>query len=108
MKLLLDECVTVYLKSDFAEHEVSTVEEAGLKGFKNGELLAAAANRFDVLVTVDQNLRFQQNLENVSIAILLLRARRSTYPLLRPLVPTALEKLKTIKPEAVIVVSDTE
>jgi hypothetical protein len=51
MKLLLDECVTNYLKLDFAAHEVFTVEEAGLKGLKNGKLLRAASGNFDVLIT---------------------------------------------------------
>lgn len=105
MKLLLDECVTNYLKPEFIGHEVSTIDEAGFKGMKNGKLLAAASGRFDVLVTVDQNLRFQQNLENFSIAILVLRARRSTYPFLKPLMPTALEELKAIAPGNVVVVS---
>lgn len=105
MKLLLDECVTNYLKPEFKGHEVSTIDDAGLKGLKNGKLLAAASGRFDVLVTVDQNLRFQQNLENFSIAILVLRARRSTYPFLKPLMPKALEELKTIEPGNVVVVS---
>lgn len=105
MKLLLDECVTNYLKAEFTGHEVSTIDEAGLKGLKNGKLLSAASGRFDVLVTVDQNLRFQQNLENFAIAILVLRARRSTYPFLKPLIPKALEELKTIEPGHVVVVS---
>jgi hypothetical protein len=105
MKLLLDECVTNYLKPEFGGHEVSTIDEAGLKGLKNGKLLAAASDRFDVLVTVDQNLRFQQNLENFSISILVLRARRSTYPFLKPLMSKALEELKTIEPGNIVVVS---
>jgi len=105
MKLLLDECVTGYLKEDFAEHEVSTTDDAGFKGLKNGKLLKAASEQFDVLITVDQNLQFQQNLKNHDIAILVLKARRSTYPMLKPLVPRALETLKNIKPGDVVVVT---
>ena len=56
MRVLLDECVTRYLKRDLPGHEVFTVEEAGFKGMKNGHLLQAAAGRYDVLITVDQNL----------------------------------------------------
>lgn len=63
MKVLLDECVTHYLKRDFAAHEVLTVEEAGFKGLKNGQLLQAASGEYDVLITVDQNLHYQQNLK---------------------------------------------
>ena len=64
MKLLLDECVTVDLKKDLAEHEVRTVVEAGYKGLKNGNLLRAAAGQYDVLITVDRNLPFQQNIRS--------------------------------------------
>ena len=105
MKLLLDECVTNYLKPEFIGHEVSTIEEAGFKGLKNGKLLAAASGKFDVLVTVDQNLRFQQNLQNFEIAILVLKANRSTYPMLKPLMPKAIEILKEIGRGRVLVVS---
>ncbi len=105
MKLLLDECVTNYLKAEFGDHEVSTIDEAGLKGLKNGKLLVAASDRFDVLLSVDQNLRFQQNLENFSIAVLVLRARRSTFPALKPLMSKVLEELKTIEPGNIVVVS---
>ena len=106
MKLLLDECVTSYLKPDFSGHEVSTIEEAGFKGLKNGKLLQAASGHFDVLVTVDQNLRFQQNLENYAIAVLVLKASRSTYPQLKPLVPKALEELERIRVGDLVTVSE--
>ena len=106
MNLLLDECVTSYLKPEFSVHEVSTIEEAGFKGLKNGKLLNAASDRFDVLVTVDQNLRFQQNLENFEIAILVLRAGRSTYPRLKPLIPKALEELETIKAGEIVIIAE--
>ena len=72
MKLLLDECVTRYLKPDFIGHDVSTVDEAGFKGLKNGALLRAASGKFDVLVTVDKSIRHQQNLQSFQIAVLLL------------------------------------
>jgi predicted nuclease of predicted toxin-antitoxin system len=62
MKLLLDECVPKRLRNDFPGHEVSTIEEVGLKGLKNGELLRAAAEQFDALITVDRRMPTQQNL----------------------------------------------
>lgn len=98
MKVLLDECVTRYLKRDFTGHEVLTVEEAGFKGLKNGQLLQAASGQYDVLVTVDQNLQYQQNLKAFAIAVIVLKAKRSTYPLLKPLMPQVLEILEKIKP----------
>lgn len=62
MRLLLDECVPRRLKRDFVGYDVSTVEDAGLKGLKNGRLLQAASGQFDVLVTVDRNLIRQHNI----------------------------------------------
>jgi predicted nuclease of predicted toxin-antitoxin system len=105
MRVLLDECVTRYLKRDFAGHEVLTVEEAGFKGLKNGRLLQAASGEYDVLVTVDQNLQYQQNLNTFALAIIVLKARRSTYPMLKPLMPQVLESLEKIVPGEVIVMS---
>ena len=105
MRLLLDECVTNYLKPEFTGHDVLTVDEAGLKGLKNGKLLEAATGRFDVLVTVDQNLRFQQNLEKYLISVLVLKARRTSLPFLKPLMPKALLSLESIKPGDLVVVS---
>jgi predicted nuclease of predicted toxin-antitoxin system len=106
MKLLLDECVTRNLLDDFAGHEVSTVEIAGLKGLKNGALLAAASLQFDVLITVDQNIRFQQNLTSKSISIVVLKAPRSIYRMLRPLIPHALAVLESITPGEIVVIAD--
>jgi len=87
---------------DFAEHEVHTVQDAGLGGLENGELLKAAAGVYEVLVTVDQNIPYQQNLGGLSIAILILAARRNSYARLKPLLPRALAALETIKPGDVI------
>jgi hypothetical protein len=105
MRVLLDECVTRYLKRDFAGHEVLTVEEAGFKGLKNGRLLQAASGEYDVLVTVDRNLQYQQNLNTFALAIIVLKARRSTYPMLKPLMPKVLESLEKVVPGEVIVMS---
>ncbi|HEY0429188.1 MAG TPA: DUF5615 family PIN-like protein [Pyrinomonadaceae bacterium] len=105
MKVLLDECVTHYLKRDFAGHEVFTVEEAGFKGLKNGQLLQAASGEYDVLVTVDQNLQYQQNLKNLGIAVIILKAERSTYPMLKPLMPRALSVIEKIEAGEIVTVS---
>jgi len=105
MKLLLDECVTRYLKRDLIGHDVSTVDEAGLKGLKNGALLRAADGTFDVLVTVDKSIRHQQNLQSFQIAVLLLNARTNKYEDLQPLVPRVLEAIKTVQPGTVVLVS---
>lgn len=108
MKLLLDECVTRYLKRDLVGHDVHTVDEAGFKGLKNGELLPrAAGDGFDVLVTTDRHMAQQQNVRAHGVAVLVLAARRNSYDVLRPLVPQALEELKHIRPGDVVTVRTT-
>ena len=102
MKLLLDECVTRYIKRDLTRHEVATVEDAGLKGLKNGALLKSADGVFDVLLTVDKNIPYQHNTTGLKIAIFILVANSNAYPALRPLIPKALAALKQIKPGEVI------
>lgn len=104
MKVLLDECVTRKLRRDFQGHEVYTVEEAGLKGLKNGDLLRSASGQYEVLVTVDQNLEYQQNIKTLSMAILVLAARRNSYEALHPLMGQALNVLKQIKPGEVVII----
>lgn len=102
MRLLLDECVPRRIKWDFVGHDVFTVEQAGLKGLKNGQLLRAATGHFGALITVDQNITYQQNLESLQISILILVARSNRYESLTPLIPQALEVLKQISPGEIV------
>src|SRR6266567_751615 len=101
MRLLLDECVTRYLKRDFIGHEVQTVDEAGFKGLKNRALLRAAEGKVYVLVTVDKNIPHQQNMESFRIALLILIAKNNRYEVLKTLIPTALKALTTRQPGSV-------
>ena len=97
MKILLDECIDRRLAKDIAEHEVKTVPQMGWATIKNGELLTLAEKDFEVFVTVDRNLSFQQNLPRYNIAVIVLRARSNRLQDLRPLVPKLLEVLPTVK-----------
>jgi predicted nuclease of predicted toxin-antitoxin system len=102
MILLLDECLPRRLKRDFSENQVFTVEDAGLKGLTNGELLRAASGKYDVLVTVDVRIPSQQNLASLKIALLILRAENNKYTTLKELVPRALVALADIHPGDVV------
>ena len=62
MKVILDECCPRPIRQFLREFEVASVEQAGFKGLSNGDLLLAAENKFEVLITADKNLRYQQNL----------------------------------------------
>ena len=102
MRLLLDECVPRPLKKEFSGHEVKTAREAGLAGLKNGDLLRAAEGVFDALITVDQNIPYQQNLKSFQLAVLVLIAKRNKYEVLKQLIPKALESLESLEPGSVI------
>ena len=105
MKLLLDGCTPKRLRHDYHSHEVQTVDEVGLKGVLNGELLRAAiAQQFDVLITVDRRIPFQQNLSQCDIAVIILVARPCRYAQLRTLVPNVLIALERIKAGEVVII----
>jgi hypothetical protein len=72
MNILLDECVPKRLKKYLVGHAVKTVVEMGWNGIKNGNLLKLAEPYFEVFITVDQNLRYQQNLRGFNLAIMVL------------------------------------
>ncbi len=72
MKILLDESVPRLLKLRLPHLDFSTVQEMGWAGLRNGELLRRAKEHFDIFVTADQNLRYQQNLSGRKLAILVL------------------------------------
>lgn len=94
MKLLLDESLPRDLKLLFSGHEVATVPECGWAGKSNGELLRLAESSFDVFVTADQNLQYQQNLAGFNLGVLVLVARRTRVTDLEPLIPAVLAELE--------------
>ena len=74
MKFLLDECIDRKLAKEFVGYEVKTVPQMGWAGVKNGQLLTLAEAEFDVFITVDRNLSFQQNLPQFDLAVIVLQA----------------------------------
>ncbi len=97
MRVLLDECLPKKLKYEFSEHEAKTVPEMGWAGKKNGELIRAAQGEFDVFVTADQNIEYQQNLKVSEIAVIFLAAVDNRFETLKPLIPRVEDALSTIK-----------
>jgi hypothetical protein len=83
MRILFDQATPIPLRAYLDRHEVRTASQQGWDTFKNGELLTAAeAAGFDVLLTTDKNLRYQQNLAGRKIAVVILG--RQQWPQLRP------------------------
>jgi len=70
----------------------------GWAGTKNGELLKRAATEFDVLLTTDQGIEFQQNLKGAQIAVIVVSAGSNDVSILRPFVPKLLEALGSVRP----------
>ena len=75
-----------------------TVQEAGWAGKKNGELLSLASNAYDVFITVDRNLYFQQNLPNLKMSVIVLITRSNRLADLKPLADEVLKKLPNVEP----------
>lgn len=107
MRLLLDECLPRALVRALAGHEVKTVPQMGWASVKNGALLALAEAQFEVFVTIDGGLEFQQNLARFRIAIVALRAKSNRLADVLPLVPEILAALPLCRPGAVAVVGGT-
>ena len=97
MRVLLDECLPRKLKRDLAGHDTRTVPEMGWASKENGDLLGLAAGHFDVFLTVDRNLSYQQDMGRFNIAVVVLVARGNRLADLRPLIPQVLEVLAVIR-----------
>jgi hypothetical protein len=103
MLLLLDECVPRPLKQNLGVHDVRHVVDMGWTGKRNGELLRLMlAERCEVLLTVDKNLSFQQNLQASGIGVVVMLSKTNRVRELRPLVPQVLEALAKIAPGQLI------
>ncbi len=103
MRILLDECAPRPLKRELADYEIRTVVEMGWSGKKNGELLLLMSQEgFTILLTTDQNLRYQQNLKQTGVAVIVLVAPSNRLPDLLPLISEARNVLNAIAPGEVI------
>jgi predicted nuclease of predicted toxin-antitoxin system len=101
MRILLDECLPTSLKRDITDHQVATVVEMGWSGMKNGRLLTIAETYFDILLTVDKGIEYQQNLESRQIAVAILDAPNKVR-LLRLLMPALLKALPDIQSGSIV------
>lgn len=102
MKLLLDENLPHELRNHLPGHDCFTVAYLGWSGTKNGALLQrAAAHGFDVMITMDNGVRYQQNVQTLPLAVLILAAPSNDFDDLKPLVPEILRRLASITPRTI-------
>jgi len=103
VRVLLDEQLPRHLARELTGHQVRTVQEQGWAGLKNGELLQRAADAgFEVFVTADRNLEFQQNLARSRLGVVVLVAPSIALEDLRPLVPAALLAIARVRAGEVV------
>jgi len=105
MKILLDECIDRQFAREFVGYEIKTVPQMGWAGVKNGQLLTLAEAEFDIFITVDRNLSFQQNLPQFDIAVVVLQASSNRLADLKPLVSRVIAILPKVVIGQVISVS---
>jgi Domain of unknown function (DUF5615) len=107
MRVLLDECIPKKFKNSLIGHDCSTVPEVGLAGKKNGELLSLAEQSgFDVFLTLDKGLQYQQNLAKRNVAIIIVRARSNRISDLLPHVEACLAQIRSIRSGEVFLIGD--
>jgi hypothetical protein len=103
MRVLLDECIDETLRHSMIGHDCQTCRYAGLKGLTNGRLLdAAEQSGFEVLITVDRHMRYQQSLQDRKIALVVLETRTTNIDDLLTLVPDVLTALEGLKPGDIV------
>ncbi len=102
MRILLDESLPRPLGLVLTGHDVSTVSDESWTSLTNGALFRQAAALFDVVLTADQNIEFQQNLARLPIAVVVLVAESNRLESLELLVPSLLDALRTLKPKSLI------
>jgi predicted nuclease of predicted toxin-antitoxin system len=107
MQVLLDECLPARLRRDLPGHEVQTVPHAGRAGLKNGKLLRLISDsgKFDVFLTMDKNMPHQQKLEDLSFAVVVLRAKSNRFEDTHPLMPEVFRRLAEFQPGRVYVLT---
>ena len=103
MKILIDECMPWKIGRHLNGHECEGVMKAGFAGQKNGALLSLAEQAgYEVLLTVDQGIPYQQQLEERRIALIVIHATSNKIEALLPYVPACLTRLRSIRPGDVV------
>lgn len=103
MRILIDECLNWRLGRALTGHYAISAQKLGWAGIKNGQLMALAVEHgFDVLLTGDRNLSFQQNTTQFAIAVVVLAAEGIQLHQTLPLMPKVLGLLPSLKPGQVV------
>jgi predicted nuclease of predicted toxin-antitoxin system len=107
MRILIDECLNWRICRALSGHYCASAQKMGWGGLANGELLRVAEVEFDVLITGDRNLSFQQNVPAFDIAVVILHTDSTQLRETLPLMPRVLNCLSTIKSGEVVDIHPT-
>jgi hypothetical protein len=103
MRVLLDECIDERFRNYLRGNDCQSARYAGLAGLKNGDLLTAAETaKFDVFLTVDQGIEYQQNLTGRSIGIIIFRTKSNRLKDLLPHLPACLAHIESTQPGQIV------
>ena len=102
MKVLFDKGVPLGLRRALSSLEITTVQELGWDELENGSLLVTAQDEYDILISTDSNMKYQQNLPNYDIALIVLRAFNTKLESYLPLVPELEIAVQNINPGEVL------
>ncbi|MBV8535245.1 MAG: DUF5615 family PIN-like protein [Alphaproteobacteria bacterium] len=104
MRVLLDECVDWRFARDLVAHDVKTARQMGWTAIQNGELLKLASKHFDVFVTVDRNLSFQQKLGDIELAVVVIHAKTNRLAHIKDLLAKILVAIGSARKGTVTIV----
>ena len=102
MRVLIDECVDPRVKTLLFDHQPATVHDEGWGALEDGPLLTAAQEEFDVLVTIDRNLEFQQNLAKFRIGVVIVRVPKNQLSCYQMVQEELLLAVKQVRPGEVL------
>lgn len=108
LTILFDNGVPAQLRRHLKPHQVTTSREKGWSDYQNGELLSRAQHEFDLLITTDSNLQYQQRLPDYDIAIIVLRAFKIQLSRYLPMVPAILERIETLAPGEIVYIYEND
>ena len=105
MRILLDECIPQRLKRHFSDRGlVVTVTDADLSGYTNGQLLRRISGDFDVFITIDKSMQYQQNLAAYGVSFVLLRVPSNDIVDIEPVLPRLFARWHELQPGKLLIV----
>ena len=105
MNIILDEWLPRKLKRELVGHEAQTIQEMGWSGIVNGSFMALIGQKdFEVFITIDKNMRYQQNLDKLPCALMVLQTASNAFGSIEPHVPSILQALPTLSKGQVVLI----